>query len=106
MPSKHEKYGIKFWLIVSAKTCYVWQIQLYWGKGVSGIPEKNYGERVVLDLTEGLKRHNATMEKFFSSQSLGQKILEKSVTMIGNLRKNKRSIPPNHTKYTNFVLHK
>ncbi|XP_053968281.1 piggyBac transposable element-derived protein 4-like [Anastrepha ludens] len=55
MPSKPEQYGIKFWLLVCSKTCYVWKIQPYLGKPVGGLAEKNQGQRVVLDLVRGLK---------------------------------------------------
>lgn len=57
-------------------------------------PEKNQGERVVLDLIDGLKGHNVTMDNFFSSFQLGQLLLLKNITMVGTMRKNKRSIPP------------
>ncbi|XP_050321369.1 piggyBac transposable element-derived protein 4-like [Bactrocera neohumeralis] len=94
IPSKPERYGLKFWLLVDSRTCYVWKIQPYLGKGVTGNTERNQGERVVLDLVDGLKGHNVTMDNFFSSHSLGQKLLQKQMTMVGTMRKNKRSIPP------------
>lgn len=95
MPSKPERYGLKFWLAVCARTSYVWKIQPYLGKipGASA-PEQRQGERVVLDLVEGLKGHNITMDNFFSSYELGQKLLSKHLTMVGTMRQNKRSIPP------------
>lgn len=94
IPSKPERYGLKFWLLVDSRTCYVWKIQPYLGKPASGKPERNQGERVVLDLVDGLKGHNITMDNFFSSHSLGQKLLQKNMTMVGTMRRNKRSIPP------------
>lgn len=94
MPSKPERYGLKFWLAVDADTCYVWKIQPYLGKEPGAIPEKNQGARVVLDLVDGLKGHNVTMDNFFSSYELGQKMLSKKLTMVGTMRKNKASIPP------------
>lgn len=78
MPSKTERYGIKFWLLVCSETCYVWKIQPYLGKPIGGSVEKNQGERVVLDLVVGLKGHNITMDNFFSSYNLGQKLLSQS----------------------------
>ncbi|XP_049301866.1 piggyBac transposable element-derived protein 4-like [Bactrocera dorsalis] len=94
IPSKPKRYGLKFWLLVDSRTCYVWKIQPYLGKGVTGNTERNQGERVVLDLVDGLKGHNVTMDNFFSSHSLGQKLLQKQMSMVGTMRKNKRSIPP------------
>lgn len=72
MPSKPVRYGLKFWLMVCSETCYVWKIQPYLGKadGASA-PEKKQGARVVLDLIDGLKGHNVTMDNFFSSYELG-----------------------------------
>lgn len=95
MPSKPGKYGIQFWLCVCSDTCYVWKIQPYLGKpSDASAREQRQGERVVLDLVEGLKGHNVTMDNFFSSYDLGQKLLSKGITMVGTMRKNKRSIPP------------
>lgn len=81
-------------MAVDSETCYVWKIQPYLGKGITGVPERNQGERVVLDLVEGLKGHNVTMDNFFSSHTLGQQLLKRNLTMVGTMRKNKRSIPP------------
>ena len=78
-----------------SETCYVWKIQPYLAKPVDAeSAEKGQGVRVVLDLVQGLKGHNITMDNFFSSFDLGQKLLSKGLTMVGTMRKNKRSIPP------------
>lgn len=94
MSSKPERYGIKFWLLVCSKTCYVWKIQPYLGKPIGSLPEKNQGERVILDLVHGLKGHNITIDNFFSSYQLGQKLLSRLLTLVGTMRKNKKSVPP------------
>ncbi|XP_036322141.1 piggyBac transposable element-derived protein 4-like [Rhagoletis pomonella] len=93
MPSKPERYGIKFWMLACSKSCYVWNMQPYLGKMPGNQPERIQGQRVVLDLVTGLKGHNVTIDNFFSSFELGQKLLEKNLTMVGTMRKNKRSIP-------------
>lgn len=41
-----------------------------------------------------MRGHNVTMDNFFTSYELGQKLLSKGLTMVGTVRKNKRSIPP------------
>lgn len=95
MPKKPEKYGIKFWLLVWLTTCYVWKFEPYMGKPVgANAPEKQQDKKVVLDLIGGLQGHIVTMDSFFTSYELGQKLLGKSLTMVGTLRKNKRSIRP------------
>lgn len=81
--------------MVCSETRYVCKIQPYLGKAAGATTaEKRQGERVVLDLIDGLKGHNVTMDNFFSSYELGQKLLSKNITMVGTMRKNKRSIPP------------
>lgn len=94
MPSKPAKYGLKFWLSVDSKTGYVWKIQPYLGKAKNAKPEQNQGQRVVLELTEGLKGHNITADNFFSTFELTKKLLEKKLTYVGTVRKNKTFIPP------------
>lgn len=41
------------------------------------LAKKKQGERVVLDLIDGLKGHNVTMDNFFLSYELALKLLEK-----------------------------
>lgn len=94
IPSKPAKYGIKFWVLCDSVTSYAWNIQPYTGKEIGGMPEKNQGMRVVLDLTAGLKGHNVTTDNFFTSYQLGQKLLEKQMTLVGTVRKNKPELPP------------
>ncbi|XP_055857603.1 uncharacterized protein LOC129920290 [Episyrphus balteatus] len=50
--------------------------------------------RVVLALVVGLKGHNLTTDNFFTSYQLGQKLLEKQITLVGTIRKNKPELPP------------
>ncbi|XP_055770072.1 piggyBac transposable element-derived protein 4-like [Salvelinus fontinalis] len=95
IPSKPAKYGIKSWVACDAKSSYAWKMQVYTGKAAGGCPEKNQGARVVLDLTEGLPDgHNVTCDNFFTSYELGQRLLERNLTMVGTVRKNKPELPP------------
>ncbi|XP_036828296.1 piggyBac transposable element-derived protein 4-like [Oncorhynchus mykiss] len=95
IPSKPAKYGIKSWVACDAKSSYAWKMQVYTGKAAGGGPEKNQGARVVLDLTEGLPGgHNVTCDNFFTSYELGQRLLERNLTMVGTVRKNKAELPP------------
>ncbi|XP_040268703.1 piggyBac transposable element-derived protein 4-like [Bufo bufo] len=92
MSSKPAKYGIKIWAACDAKTSYAWNLQIY---TESGIPEKKQGQRVVLDLTTGLRGHNITCDNFFTSYDLGQELLRRKLTMVGTIKKNK---PELHTE--------
>ncbi|KAM3595866.1 uncharacterized protein V6R79_004187 [Siganus canaliculatus] len=94
MPSKPSKYGIKIWAACDAKTSYAWNMQVYTGKAADGVPEKNQGKRVVLEMTSGLKGHNITCNNFFTSYALGQEFLQKKLTMVGTIRRNKPELPP------------
>ncbi|XP_049323545.1 piggyBac transposable element-derived protein 4-like [Astyanax mexicanus] len=93
MPSKPGKYGIKIWAACDAKTAYAWNMQIYTGKSATGVPEKNQGKRVVLDMTKGLRGHNITCDNFFTSYDLAQELLKRKLTMVGTVRKNKPELP-------------
>ena len=60
MPNKPEKYDIKIWAACDAKSSYAWNMQVYTGKPPGGVPDKNQGMRVVLDMSEGLQGHSIT----------------------------------------------
>ena len=94
MPSKPSKYGIKIWAACDARTSYAWNMQVYTGKSADGVPEKNEGKRVVLEMTAGLRGHKITCDNFFTSYALGQELLQKRLTMVGTVRKNKPELPP------------
>lgn len=94
MPNKPGKYGIKIWAACDARNSYAWNMQIYTGKAASGIPEKNQGKRVVLDMTAGLHGHNITCDNFFTSYELGQELLRRKLTMVGTVKKNKPELPP------------
>ncbi|XP_064867035.1 piggyBac transposable element-derived protein 4-like [Oncorhynchus nerka] len=94
IPRKPAKYGIKSWVACDAKFSYAWKMQVYTGKAAGGGPEKNQGMRVVLDLTTGRSGRNVTCDNFFTSYDLGQRLLERNLTMVGTVRKNKAELPP------------
>lgn len=77
-----------------AKSSYAWKMQVYTGKAANGGPEKNQGMRVVLDLTTGLSGRNVTCDNFFTSYELGQRLLDRNLTVVGTVRKNKAELPP------------
>lgn len=94
MPSKPAKYGIKIWAACDSETSYAWQMQVYTGKSVSGNQEKDPGPRVMLDVTEGLRRHTIFCDHSFTSHALSQELLKRRLTMVGIIGKNKPELPP------------
>lgn len=66
----------------------------YAGKSSSGVPEKNQGQRVVLEMTEGLQGHTVVCDNFYTSYNLGKELLRKKNTMVGTIRRNKTELPP------------
>ncbi|XP_050308274.1 uncharacterized protein LOC126744765 [Anthonomus grandis grandis] len=93
MKSKPDKYGLKIWAMADSKNSYSANLQVYLGK-INNKPEKNQGERVVLDLVEPLGTgYGVTTDNFFTSLPLADKLAEKKLTLCGTLRKNKSYIP-------------
>ncbi|XP_050300607.1 piggyBac transposable element-derived protein 1-like [Anthonomus grandis grandis] len=93
MKSKPDKYGLKIWAMADSKNSYSINLQVYLGK-INNKPEKNQGERVLLDLVEPLGTgYGVTSDNFFTSLPLADKLAEKKLTLCGTLRKNKSYIP-------------
>ena len=92
MPSKPGKYGIKVWSMVDASNAYLLNAQIYKGKGPCG-PERHQAKRVVKDLTTPILNsgRNIACGNFFTDFSLAVELLEKKLTILGTLRKNKRN---------------
>lgn len=89
MPSKSGKYGIKLWVASDA----YWNMQAYTGKPAGGVPERKQSMRVVLEVTEGLRRRNVTCDNFFTSHEL-EALLKKKITMVDTVRRNKPELSP------------
>lgn len=94
IPNKPDKYGLKLVTMCDAKTFYMCSAKPYIGKeareGQYSIPTQ-----YVLYLTENIKgtNRNCTMDNWFSSYEVAEKLLERKLTMVGTMRKNKRVIP-------------
>jgi len=108
MKSKPDKYGIKVWVLADSNNYYVKDFQVYLGKQKDK-REVNQAERVVLDLSTSLEPGvNITVDNFFTSISLANKLFEKNLTLLGTLRKNRKGIPKEmtETKGREFVEYK
>ena len=95
IPSKPGKYGLKFWVCCDSETSYICNIQLYTGREVGQIREKNQGTSVVMDMVKDMEKsgRNITCDNFFTSLSLGTLLKERGLTLLGTIRKNRKEIP-------------
>ena len=97
IPSKPDKYGIKIFALVDAQTFFTSKIEVYVGTQPDG-PYKvsNSPGDVVEQLCSGIfgTGRNITLDNWFTSYDLAEKMLRHQITLVGTLRKNKRHIPP------------
>lgn len=94
IPSKPDKYGIKIVMCCDAKTAYVLDAEVYIGKNStpSDIPVAQYYCEKLTTSFQGTNR-NLTMDNWFTSVQTAKNLLEKKITVVGTLRKNKKEIP-------------
>ena len=107
MPNKPNRYGLKYWTLVDCSTGYVLSTIPYLGKeNESSRRAENVGEGVVLEICKPYYRtgRGVTMDNFFCSIRLAQKLWDSGMTLVGTVRKNKGEIPKRfltaHEKYS------
>ena len=96
MPSKPGKYGIKIFWLCDSTTYHGFNGIVYTGRQPGEAVRRNLGYSIVQELCTPLRHsgRNVTMDNFFTGVQLAQSLLEKSLTLVGTLRKNKPDIPP------------
>ncbi|CAJ1066749.1 piggyBac transposable element-derived protein 4-like [Xyrichtys novacula] len=69
---------------------------VYTGRQPGQEVQRNLGENVVQQLCSGIRHTggNITMDNFFTSVPLAEKLLEKNLTIVGTLLQIKPDIPP------------
>lgn len=94
IPSKPDKYGLKLVTMCDAKTYYMCSAKPYIGKEERQ-QEYSIPTQYFLYLTDTIKgsNRNCTMDNWFSSCEVAEKLLERKLTMVGTMRKNKADIP-------------
>ena len=72
---------------------------MYTGKDPTIGREVNQGARIVKDLVKEIENsgRNVTCDNFFTSVSLARKVLQKKLTLVGTIRRNKPELPPKFT---------
>ena len=95
MSNKPDKFGLKFWMICDVATKYVMNAIPYLGKIEQRAQNTSVPEYVVMQLTEPYHGSgiSVTTDNFFTSASLGNRLLSKNVTLLGTVRHNRREIP-------------
>lgn len=95
MANKPDKFGVKNWLLVEVDSKYCLNIIPYLGKDDKRPPMTSLGEHVIMTLIEPYlgKGYNVCTDNFFTSYPLAKNLAEKSTSIVGTLRANKREIP-------------
>ena len=94
LPSKPDKFGIKFWILAEVDSKYCFQIMPYLGRDEERV--EALGTHVVMKLSEPLwyKGYNITTDNFFTSAALAKQLLQKRTTLVGTIRSHRRELPP------------
>lgn len=111
IPSKPAKYGLKLFALCDAKMYYTSNIEIYCGQQPDG-PYKvsNSPHDIVIRLLEHVERknRNVTCDNWYTSCPLAMELLQKNITLVGTLRKNKADIPiefqPSKTRAINSAV--
>ncbi|KAM3603127.1 uncharacterized protein V6R79_016937 [Siganus canaliculatus] len=96
MPSKPDKFGIKFWLAVDVESKYMLNGFPYLGKDESRPATQGLGESVVMKLVEPFldKGRNITTDNFFTSLKLAEKLISRKTSLVGTMNTKRRKLPP------------
>ncbi|PSN37906.1 hypothetical protein C0J52_19512 [Blattella germanica] len=92
-PKSPIKRGYKIWLRAD-KLGYVCDFQVYTGKTNNKV-EVNLGQRVVLELCEGLenKGYNILFDNYFKSVSLEDNLNQRGLPSCGTVRSDRKGLP-------------
>lgn len=95
MSSKPDKFGIKFWLAVDVESKYILNGFPYLGKDETRPTDQPLSENIVLRLVHPYldTGRNITMDNFFTSVSLAEKLLARNTTVVGTVNRARRDIP-------------
>lgn len=94
MPNKPDKFGIKFWILAELNSKYCLNIKPHTGKDDERV--HSLGTHVVMSLMQPyLQRgYNVTVDNFFTSRELSEKLVQKRTSIVGTIRLNRRELPP------------
>ena len=96
IPTKPDKYGVKFWILCDAEKRYIFNGYPYLGKVET--EDRNgvqLGEFVTMKLLEPYYKggYSVSTDYFFTSLKLSNRLLAKNITLVGTMKRNRREIP-------------
>ena len=107
VPTKHVRFGIKSFKLSEVEPGYVWNFIAYVEKETTFDEdvkdETYYGSKVVLDLVAPFLNQGycVTMDNWFSSPDLFEKLCNRNTDAIGTLCQNRKGVPSEIKKNLN-----
>lgn len=105
MPNKPAKYGIKLYALCDARMFYVWNFEIYCGaqpRGPYALSNKATDDVKRLVAPVEKSNRNLTTDNHYTTCDLALYLLERGITFVGTVKKNKPDIPveflPNKTR--------
>lgn len=93
MPKKPITRGFKVWARCDAATGYLYQFQIYSGKGDS-VENEGLGYNVVMSLCNDLPESTlVAFDNFFTSCNLMDTLYEKGIYAVGTVRSDRKDLP-------------
>jgi len=100
IPTKPGKFGIKIFWLVDAENSFPLTCLVYIGAQTLSEEERenchSVSEAVVMKLSTPFLNcgRNITMDNWFTSAQLADKLMQKNTTLVGTIRQNNRAVPP------------
>lgn len=93
--SKPDKFGIKFWIAADLDTKYMCNAMPYLGKDPNRAVGERVAENVVTRLMEPFldRGRTVTMDNFFTSLSLANRLFQRNTTLVGTINTIRREVP-------------
>ena len=100
LPLKAKKRGYKVWCLCHSITAYLFNYQIYLGRGETSGKEISLGERVVFNLISGhhFQGKHLYFDKFFTSLRLLEKVTLQNIKASESIRPDRAGIPSNVAK--------
>jgi hypothetical protein len=95
IPTKPDKFGIKFWVLCDRDTKFVLNIKPYLGKDYTRAANTDMATHVVMDLVKPFYKggYNITCDNFFTSAKLADELQKEKSSMVGTVRKHRKELP-------------